>query len=157
MFQHMTTPKSKDSINELKRNESATIFRLRTQHVPLNSHLYWESESQRTAPVHSARVPMRQWNIISLNVLLGLIGLISGHNIYPPNPTIENTLYTHSEQLGKTHTYFVMSWNGLGSKYAYRNLFFLKLKNSITFLFVLVWNVQKRFLAAIKKIAKKII
>ena len=39
MFQYMTTPKPKDSINELKRNESVTIFRLRTQHVPLNSHL----------------------------------------------------------------------------------------------------------------------
>ena len=39
IFHHKTTPKPKDSINDFKRNESVTIFHIRTQHVPLNSHL----------------------------------------------------------------------------------------------------------------------
>ena len=105
MFQHMTTPKPKDSINELKRNESVTIFRLRTQHVPLNSHLrrigVTEDSSCPLCPCPDETVEHHLFECPAL------ADLRAQH--LPPNPTIENTLYTHSEQLGKTHTYFVMS------------------------------------------------
>ena len=100
MFQHMTTPKPKDSIHELKRNESVTIFRLWT-HVPLNSHLRRMSSSCPLCPCPDETAE---------HYLFGchaLADLRAQH--LPPNPTTENTLYTHSEQLGKTHTYFVMS------------------------------------------------
>ena len=49
-----------------------------------------------TVPVHFAHVLMKQWNTISLKALLWPI---LGQNI-------KNTLYAHSEQLGKTHKLF---------------------------------------------------
>ena len=39
MFAHMPTPNKKDPNNTLKREDQVTIFRLRTQHIPLNAHL----------------------------------------------------------------------------------------------------------------------
>ena len=105
MFQHMTTPKPKDSINELKRNESNTIFRLRTQHVPLNSHLsrigVRDDPSCPLCPSPNETVEHHLFECPALNDLRA--------QYLPTNPTIENTLYTHSHQLRKTHLYFVMS------------------------------------------------
>ena len=105
MFQHMTTPKPKDSINELKRNESNTIFRLRTQHVPLNSHLsrigVRDDRSCPLCPSPNETVEHHLFECPALNDLRA--------QYLPTNPTIENTLYTHSHQLRKTHLYFVMS------------------------------------------------
>ena len=39
LFKHMTTPNVKDELDKLTRKDQSTIFRLRTQHIPLNSHL----------------------------------------------------------------------------------------------------------------------
>ena len=39
VFTHMPTPDKKDPINALERHEQVTIFRLRTGHIQLNSHL----------------------------------------------------------------------------------------------------------------------
>ena len=39
LFKYMTTPKANDEIDKLSRKDQATIFRLRTQHIPLNQHL----------------------------------------------------------------------------------------------------------------------
>ena len=39
LFEHMTSPKINDEINKLDRKDQSTIFRLRTQHIPLNKHL----------------------------------------------------------------------------------------------------------------------
>ena len=39
IFPYMTRPNPKDPIENLKRGEQSIIFRLRTQHVPLNAHL----------------------------------------------------------------------------------------------------------------------
>ena len=38
MFAHMPTPNKKDPNNNLKREDKVMIFRLRTQHIPLNAH-----------------------------------------------------------------------------------------------------------------------
>ena len=88
MFHHMTTLKPKDSINDMKRNESVTIFRLGTQDVPLCPC------PDETVEHHLFECP-------------ALADFRAQH--LPLNSTIENTLYTHSEQHGKTHTYFVIS------------------------------------------------
>ena len=39
LFKYMTTQKANDDIDKLCRKDQATIFRLRTQHIPLNQHL----------------------------------------------------------------------------------------------------------------------
>ena len=39
VFPHMTTPRKNDSINTLGRHQQTIIFRLRTHHIQLNSHL----------------------------------------------------------------------------------------------------------------------
>ena len=39
VFAHMKQVQPKDCIKQLKRKDQTTIFRLRTQHIPLNSHL----------------------------------------------------------------------------------------------------------------------
>ena len=39
LFKHITTPNINDNLDKLTRKDSATIFRLRTQHIPLNSQL----------------------------------------------------------------------------------------------------------------------
>ena len=36
----MAAPKRADPINDLNRKDQSTIFRLRTQHIGLNKHLY---------------------------------------------------------------------------------------------------------------------
>ena len=52
MFMHMATPNPNDHINTLSREEQVTIFRLRSQHVPLNSHL------KRIGVVTDSRCPL---------------------------------------------------------------------------------------------------
>ena len=78
ILHHMTTPKLKGSINDLKRNEYVTIFRIRTQHVPLNLHLMRIGVTQcRSCPLYPC--PDETENF-SLNVLLWLIlGQNSSH------------------------------------------------------------------------------
>ena len=105
IFNHMTTPNPKDPINSLKREEQVTIFRLRSQHAPLNSHL------KRIGVVTDSRCPLcpcpdetvahHLFDCPTLNALR--------KEFLPPNPNITNTLYTNPEQLRNTHRYFVMA------------------------------------------------
>ena len=101
MFHHMTTPKPKDSINDLKRHESVTIFRLQTQYVPLNSHLRKIGVTQaRSCPLCPCPDETVEHHLFECPVLADLR---TQH--LPLNPTIEDTLYTQSGgQLEKTHT-----------------------------------------------------
>jgi hypothetical protein len=39
VYKYMARSNSKDTVNTLKRRDPSTIFRLRTQHIQLNSHL----------------------------------------------------------------------------------------------------------------------
>ena len=52
LFPYMPKPNKADPINELKRKDQVTIFRLRTQHVPLNHHF------NRFNPMHEPHCPM---------------------------------------------------------------------------------------------------
>ena len=105
IFNYMTTPNPKDPINSLKREEQVTIFRLRSQHAPLNSHL------KRIGVVTDSRCPLCPcpdetvahflFNCPTLNALR--------KEFLPPIPNITNTLYENPEQLRNTHRYFVMA------------------------------------------------
>ena len=105
IFTHMTTPTPKDNINSLKRSEQTTIFRLRSQHVPLNSHL------KRIGVVTDSSCPLCPCPDETVtHLLLQCPALKDLRSLYlPPNPSIENTLYTSASQLRDTHKFFVMS------------------------------------------------
>ena len=105
IFSHMTTPTPKDNINSLKRCEQTTIFRLRSQHVPLNSHL------KRIGVIANSSCPLCPCPDETVgHHLLQCPALKDLRSLYlPTNPSIENTLYTSSRQLRNTHTFFVMS------------------------------------------------
>ena len=105
IFTHMTTPTPKDNINSLKRSEQTTIFRLRSQHVPLNSHL------KRIGVVTDSSCPLCPCPDETVTHLLFQCPALKDlRSLYlPPNPSIENTLYTSASQLRDTHKFFVMS------------------------------------------------
>ena len=51
-FPYMPKPNKKDPLNKLERKEQSIIFRLRTQHAPLNHHL------NRLNPMHEPLCPL---------------------------------------------------------------------------------------------------
>ena len=101
IFSHMTTPTPKDNINSLKRCEQTTIFRLRSQHVPLNSHL------KRIGVIANSSCPLCPCPDETVgHHLLQCPALKDLRSLYlPTNPSIENTFYTSSRQLRNTHTF----------------------------------------------------
>ena len=105
IFTHMTTPTPKDSINSLKRGEQTTVFRLRSQHVPLNSHLkrigVIADSSCPLCPCPDETVAHHLFHCPALKDLRSLY--------LPPNPSLENTLYSSCKQLRNTHSFYVMS------------------------------------------------
>jgi len=52
LFPYMPKPNKKDNLNQLNRKQQSIIFRLRTQHVPLNAHL------NRFNPMHEPLCPL---------------------------------------------------------------------------------------------------
>ena len=105
IFNHMTTPNPRDKINKLNRDEQVTIFRLRSQHVPLNSHL------KRIGAVADSRCPLCPCPDETVAHHLFDCPTLGDlrTKLLPQNPNIANTLYTNPEQLRNTHTYFVMA------------------------------------------------
>ena len=105
IFEHMTTPNPKDSLNLLKREEQVTIFRLRCQHVPLNAHLKRigaiTDSGCPLCPCLEETVAHHLFECPQLNDLRA--------EFLPRNPDIANTLYANPEQLKNTHKYFVMA------------------------------------------------
>ena len=105
MFMHMATPNPNDHINTLSREEQVTIFRLRSQHVPLNSHL------KRIGVVTDSRCPLCPCPDETVaHHLFDCPPLDDLRTEYlPPNPDTANTLYTNPKQLRNTHRYFIMA------------------------------------------------
>ena len=105
IFDHMTIPNPKDSINSLKREEQVTIFRLRSQHAPLNSHL------KRIGVVTDSRCPLCPCPDETVAHHLFECPTLDDLRIefLPTKPDIANTLYANPDQLRKTHRYFVMA------------------------------------------------
>ena len=101
----MSKPDRKDSINQLNRKQQSTIFRLRTQHVPLNAHL------NRLNPMHEPLCPLCDHAYETVEHFLFECNKLKDlrDRFLPPNPNIDNSLFGNAEQLGMTSEYFVMA------------------------------------------------
>ena len=105
VYRHMDRTKPNDSIRSLSRKDQVAIFRLRTQHLPLNQHL------NRINPEHPPMCPLcnAQFETTS-HLLLHCPNLQDlRHQFLPPSPDINNTLYSTSDQLKRTSSYYFMA------------------------------------------------
>ena len=105
MFAHMPTPNKKDPNNTLKREDQVTIFRLRTQHIPLNAHL------NRIKADHAPTCPLCDHPQETVkHFLFDCEPLNDLRKQYlPPSPDLENTLYADRTQLQQTSKYYTMA------------------------------------------------
>ena len=105
LFKHMTTPNLNDSIDTLSRKDQTTIFRLRTQHIPLNSHLHRIGAiKEKACPLcdyQEETVEHHLFHCLKLNDLR--------LQLLPPQPSIHNTLFGTPRQLKNTCTFHYMS------------------------------------------------
>ena len=102
LYTHMSAPKPKDPVNQLKRAEQCTIFRLRVGHVGLNNHL---SRIKKNFP---SACPLCMFpNETVEHHLLHCPHLNSlRQRFLPAQPSISNCLFGCLEQLRKTCSYF---------------------------------------------------
>ena len=105
LYTYMCKPNPKDKINSLERRDQATIFRLRTQHAPVNAHLH------RIKPTILPDCPLCSAPAETTHHLLfECIPLKDLRDRYlPPAPDPQNTLYAGADQLRKTCTYYTMA------------------------------------------------
>ncbi|GFS08942.1 hypothetical protein ElyMa_004770700 [Elysia marginata] len=89
VYKYMNSLKTNDNIRTLSREEQVTIFRLRTQHAPLNYDL------NRINPLHPPMCPLCNDQFETTDHLL-----LHGPNVddlrqdlLPPTPDITNILY----------------------------------------------------------------
>ena len=105
VFKHMNKPNPRDSINSLTRKDQVAIFRLRTQHVPLNKHLNRVNPQRWSAcPLCNHAYEKTTRHLFECRPLSDLRAVY-----LPPNPSISNSLYTSSDQLRKTCIYHNMA------------------------------------------------
>ena len=102
IFNHMTIPNSRDSLKLLRREEQVTIFRLRSEHAPLNAHL------KRIGAIADSGCLLCPEETVAhhLFVCRQLNDLRTEY--LRQNPDIANTLYANPEQLRSTHKYLIM-------------------------------------------------
>ena len=101
MFQEMSQPKRKDTINHLSRKDQSLIFQFRTGHSRVNNHL------NRFNPQHPplCRHCPHPYET-TIHLLLECPALRNNRRTFLPNPpTLHNTLYGPSEQLMNTCRY----------------------------------------------------
>ena len=105
VFKNMTTPNKKDAINRLERRNQTIIFRLRTQHIPLNSHL------NRFNPEREPICQLCPHPYETVNHFLFECPNLEDirTSLLPPSPNINNTLYADASQLNQTSKFFVMA------------------------------------------------
>ena len=105
VFSHMNAPNPNDNINLLPRGDQVIIFRLRTQHIPLNKHL------NRIKSQHPPMCPLCDHPYETVNHhLFGCPALCDIRAaLLPPNPDPWNTLYSSKHQLSKTCRYHRMA------------------------------------------------
>ena len=105
MFAHMPTPNKKDPNNTLKREDQVTIFRLRTQHIPLNAHL------NRIKADHAPTCPLCDHPQETVKHFLFDCEPLNDlrKQCLPPSPDLENTLYADRTQLQQTSKYYTMA------------------------------------------------
>ena len=105
LFPYMPKPDKKDPLNQLNRKQQTIIFRLRTQHVPLNAHL------NRFNPMHEPHCPLCDHAYETVEHFLFDCPKLKDirESLLPPKPDIENTLFGNADQLGMTSEYFVIA------------------------------------------------
>ena len=105
MYPYMTAPTNTDPIDNLGRREHSIIFRLRSQHIALNSHL------NRLNPLQEPVCPLCPYAYETVNHFLFEYPKLSKlrETYLPPNPDIGNTLYSDIQQLLNTVRYYVMA------------------------------------------------
>ena len=105
IFQHMPSPNPKDEINKLKRHEQTTIFRLRSEHIQLNSHL--KRIGVKTSPECPLCGCLEETVRHHLFECSALDDLRSEY--LPPKPDTANTLFGPKDILKNTHIFHVMA------------------------------------------------
>ena len=105
MFSHMTTPQPRDNINNLKRRDQVTIFRLRTTHVPLNMHLNRiQPQIAPACPLCPHPYETVQHHLFDCPALADLRS-----RFLPAGPDFGATLYGSTQQLLNTTKYHTMA------------------------------------------------
>ena len=102
VYNCMTNPNPKDPINRLQREEQSTIFRLRTGHVQLNSHL------NRIKKDHPATCQLCFYPNETVEHHLFHCPKLQDLRecLLPQNPETANTLYGSYEQLRSTSNFY---------------------------------------------------
>ena len=105
VYRQMNKTRPNDSIRSLSRKDQVTIFRLRTQHLPLNQHL------NRINPEHPPMCPLCNAQFETTQHLLLYCPNLQDLRLQllPPSPDINNTIYSTTEQLKKTSTFYFMA------------------------------------------------
>jgi len=105
IFHHMASPNPKDEINKLKRNEQTTIFRLRSEHIQLNSHLKRIGvKASSECPLCSCPEETVQHHLFECTALDDL-----RREYLPQKPDTANTLFGPKDVLKNTHVFHVMA------------------------------------------------
>ena len=106
-YQHQQTLNQTDSINQLHRAHQTAIFRLRTQHAPLNAHLH---RIKKDHPANCVYCPDSDETVEHFLLHCPLYDSIR-RRLLAAQPTIQNTLYGHTTQLQRTATYNISAMN----------------------------------------------
>ena len=102
---HMTTPNTNNTFDKITRKDQATIFRLRTQHIPLNSHLNRiGATAEKACPLFNHKEETVEHHLFYLTKLKDLIEIF-----LPSQPDTQNTLFGTVSQLKDTCHFHYMS------------------------------------------------
>ena len=105
VFAHMSAPRPKDNINLLNRKEQTAIFRLRTNHVPLNYHLNRiNPQKPPSCPLCNNPSETTDHHLFHCKPLKNL-----RTTLLPKRPNISNTLYGPTDQLKRTCNFHFMA------------------------------------------------
>ena len=105
VYTHMKTVKTNDNMKKLSRKDQTAIFRLRTQHVPLNNHLNrFNPEIPPLCPLCDHPYETVEHVLMQCRKLEDLRA-----QYLPVNPNIENMLYGSLKQLKNTATFYNMA------------------------------------------------
>ena len=105
IFPYMPKPLKNDPLNKLERKEQSVIFRLRTQHAPLNYHL------NRLNQMHEPLCPLCDHAYETIEHFLFECPNLKDlrQKLLPPMPDIDNTLFGNLSQLMNTSKYYFMA------------------------------------------------
>ena len=105
LYQFQNKPNPRDAICNLERRDQCNIFRLRTGHIMLNGH------RNRIDPLvppmcRHCGYPFEtvEHHLLYCEELIDL-----RQSLLPPNPTLENCLFSDTKQLKKTSRYHIVA------------------------------------------------